>query len=169
MTEVVIAIGSNEGDSLQSIDTAVDAISELSGVQLQAVSPVVSSIAHTVDGPDAAAPRYLNAVVTVDTELDAHSLLAELQRIEQELGRPAEHGHWAPRTIDLDLVAYGTERIDSPTLQVPHPRAAERVFVLQPWLTIDPDAQLLGEPVATLLDRLDPFERQSLSVVERTS
>ncbi len=138
---VVIALGSNVGDSVEILH---DATIELYGlIDITDVSPVVETDA--VGGPDQAA--YLNAVVTGTTHLAPSSLLAGLHEIELTHGRTREV-RWGPRTLDLDLVQYGdpvfdTDVVmDSATLTLPHPRAHERAFVLVPWLRVEPDAVL---------------------------
>ncbi|MGA8978428.1 MAG: 2-amino-4-hydroxy-6-hydroxymethyldihydropteridine diphosphokinase [Pedococcus sp.] len=138
---VVIALGSNVGDSVEILH---DATIELYGlIDITDVSPVVETDA--VGGPDQAA--YLNAVVTGTTHLAPSSLLAGLHEIELTHGRTREV-RWGPRTLDLDLVQYGDPVFDtdvvmnSATLTLPHPRAHERAFVLVPWLRVEPDAVL---------------------------
>ncbi|WJW74903.1 2-amino-4-hydroxy-6-hydroxymethyldihydropteridine diphosphokinase [Thiohalobacter sp. IOR34] len=102
-------------------------------------------------GP-AGQPDYLNAVAALETRLPAEELLDRLQAIEAAQGRVRGGLRWGPRTLDLDLLLYGQERIDSPRLQVPHPGLAERAFVLYPLAEIAPDLQLPGlGPLAELL------------------
>jgi 2-amino-4-hydroxy-6-hydroxymethyldihydropteridine diphosphokinase len=88
-------------------------------------------------------PAYLNAVIEVETELDARSLLEECLEVEASLGRVRDEP-WGPRTIDIDLLAFGEEEIDEPGLVVPHPRAHERAFVLVPWLELESHPRLAG-------------------------
>jgi len=92
---------------------------------------------------DAAGPEFVNAVALVDTELPAPALLAELQRIEAAHGRERPYRN-APRTLDLDLLLYGDERIDTPQLTVPHPRLHQRAFVLRPLADVAPQAVIPG-------------------------
>jgi dihydroneopterin aldolase / 2-amino-4-hydroxy-6-hydroxymethyldihydropteridine diphosphokinase len=138
---VVIALGSNLGDSLETLHDA--AVSLYGLIDILELSPVVET--DPVGGPDQAA--YLNAVVTGTTHLAPLSLLAGLHDIERAHGRTREV-HWGPRTLDLDLVQYGDPvfdtdvRMDTPTLTLPHPRAHERAFVLVPWLQAEPEAAL---------------------------
>jgi dihydroneopterin aldolase/2-amino-4-hydroxy-6-hydroxymethyldihydropteridine diphosphokinase len=138
---VVIALGSNLGDSLEILHDA--AVSLYGLIDIIELSPVVET--DPVGGPDQAA--YLNAVVTGTTHLAPLSLLAGLHDIERAHGRTREV-HWGPRTLDLDLVQYGDPvfdtdvRMDTPTLTLPHPRAHERAFVLVPWLQAEPEAAL---------------------------
>ena len=164
MTRAVIALGSNLGDRGEFLQYALDALAELG--EVVAVSDWFESIAHTVHGVDPDAPRYLNGVALLETELEAAALLAELHRVEAEAGR--ERGErWADRTLDLDLIVFGELTSDAPELTLPHPRAAERVFVLAPWLDVNPDAVLPGRGrVDVLLGRLSPVERASLCRLE---
>jgi 2-amino-4-hydroxy-6-hydroxymethyldihydropteridine diphosphokinase len=103
---------------------------------------VVSDYFSTKPVSDIAQPDYLNAVCIVESELPATDLLALLHGIEKTLGRERKE-HWGPRTIDLDLIQYGSLLSSADELQLPHPRAHERRFVLEPWHSIEPDAILL--------------------------
>ena len=94
-------------------------------------------------------PDYLNQVVTLRTDLAPWELLAVAHRLEQDHHRRREV-RWGARTLDVDVIAYGDVRSDHPDLTLPHPRAAERAFVLLPWLWLDADATLAGTPVADL-------------------
>jgi dihydroneopterin aldolase/2-amino-4-hydroxy-6-hydroxymethyldihydropteridine diphosphokinase len=151
-TPVVIALGSNIGDSVETLHDAAIALYGL--IDIIEVSPVVET--DPVGGPDQ--PAYLNAVVTGTTHLAPSSLLAGLHDIERAHGRTREV-RWGPRTLDLDLVQYGDPvfdtdvRMDSPTLTLPHPRAHERAFVLVPWLQAEPEAALrVGGKVRRVAD-----------------
>jgi dihydroneopterin aldolase/2-amino-4-hydroxy-6-hydroxymethyldihydropteridine diphosphokinase len=140
-TPVVIAMGSNIGDSVETLHDATIALYGL--IDIVEVSPLVET--DPVGGPDQ--PAYLNAVVTGTTHLAPATLLASLHDIEREHGRTREV-HWGPRTLDLDLIQYGDPvfdtdvRMASPHLTLPHPRAHERAFVLIPWLKAEPEAAL---------------------------
>lgn len=109
-------------------------------------------------------PEYLNAVVELQTTLSALDLLSELQNIEQLYGRVRDGEQWGPRTLDLDLLLYGDEIIDTPNLSVPHPGIAERSFVLLPLSELAPDlivpnkgtvSKLLGQCRQYGIRRLD--------------
>ena len=139
----VIALGSNLGDREATIRAAVRDIAALPMVSVVAASGLVQTPAHKPDGVDRDAPAYLNAVVLVDTSLPPQALLHALHDIEQRHGRVRAE-RWGDRTLDLDIVAYGHERVRTDELTIPHPRAAERDFVLAPWLQVDPDAVLPG-------------------------
>ena len=154
----VIALGSNLGDRERALRDAVAAIGALAEVVLTGASDIVESAALTLDGVDEGAPRYLNAIVTVRSALTPEALLDALNGIERALGRVRAE-RWGDRTIDLDIVTMGGLVSSDSRLTLPHPRAAERAFVLQPWLQIDPDAQLPGDgpdagSVAALLTRV---------------
>jgi 2-amino-4-hydroxy-6-hydroxymethyldihydropteridine diphosphokinase len=146
-----LALGSNQGNRLENLQGAVDALAETDGVEIAAVSGVFET--DPVGGPQQ--PDYLNAVVVVLTSLSARELLGRAHEIEQQFGRKRAE-RWGPRTLDVDIVAVGDELVDEPDLVVPHPMAAERAFVLLPWLDADPDATLPGSgPIADLLTRLE--------------
>ena len=167
MTRAVIALGSNLGERADYFAAALEALGALGS--LRGVSDWFESIAHTPNGADPHAPRYLNGVALLDTELAPAALLAELHRIEAELGR-VRGERWADRTLDLDLISYGEMESSDPELRLPHPRAAERAFVLAPWLDLDADATLPGLGRAdVLLSRLSPLERAALTRVEAVS
>jgi dihydroneopterin aldolase/2-amino-4-hydroxy-6-hydroxymethyldihydropteridine diphosphokinase len=162
-TPVVIALGANLGDRGESLAAAVDELAELPGVVVTRVSPLVET--DPVGGPEQ--PPYLNAVVLARTQRDPADLLVALHQVEQAHGRTREV-HWGARTLDLDLIQVGRPGTQSevcsndPTLTLPHPRAAERAFVLVPWDLADPAAQLRVadgvsgiRPVADLVAALD--------------
>ena len=142
-TRAVLALGGNLGDREQTLTAAIAAISEIEGVALVAQSPLVESVAVTEAGEDETQPSYLNCVVLVDTTLKPKKLLAALNQIENDFGR-IRLERWAARTLDIDIISYGSELIETRSLVVPHPRAHERGFVLVPWSLVDPDAVLPG-------------------------
>lgn len=144
------ALGSNLGDRLAHLRAAVAALAAEPGVVVVAVSRVVESA--PVGGPEQ--PDYLNAVVVVDTTLASSSLLALAHRIEAAAGRTRDV-RWGPRTLDVDLLAVGTEVSDRDDLTLPHPRAHERAFVLLPWADVDPGFEVPGRGrVEDLLDQV---------------
>lgn len=142
-TTAIIALGSNLGDREATIRDAVRDIAGLPGVVVTAASGLVQTPALKPEGVDTDAPAYLNAVVVVHTLLEPHDLLAALTGIEAAHGRVREV-RWGDRTLDLDIIAFGGQSIDSPGLTIPHPRAGDRDFVLGPWLQVDPEAELPG-------------------------
>lgn len=139
----VIALGSNEGDRGEMLQAAGDRLRRLPLVDEFVMSAPVETVAVRLDGPDPDAPPYLNAVALMTTRLAPSVLLGMLHAVEDEQGR-VRRERWGDRTLDLDLIAYGDFESHEKHLMVPHPRAAERLFVLEPWLSIDPDAVLPG-------------------------
>ena len=135
--KAVIALGSNLGDRELNIDSAVAEIAKI----IEVTHLSTNHETDPVGGPDQ--PKYLNAVLIAESLLAPDELLKALLAIESRLGRVRDI-HWGPRTIDLDLIIVDDEKIDSPDLVLPHPRAHERRFVLEPWAEIDPDAVLPG-------------------------
>ena len=127
-----IALGANLGDAASAICHAMDAIGMLSDTQVTRRSSL-----YRTAPVDAAGPDYVNAVVEIATTLTAPALLQRLQQLERDAGRERPHRN-APRTLDLDLLLYGDAQLQSPTLTLPHPRMAERAFVLVPLAEIAP-------------------------------
>jgi 2-amino-4-hydroxy-6-hydroxymethyldihydropteridine diphosphokinase len=142
-TVAVVALGANLGDRQKTIRAAADRIARLPLVSDVRLSRLFETVALRLDGPDPEAPGYVNAVALVTTRLAPEILLGMLHAIEDENGRERRE-RWGDRTLDLDLIAYGDVVSDGPSLQLPHPRAAERLFVLDPWQDVDPDAELFG-------------------------
>lgn len=150
----VIALGANLGDRAETLDAAIRELADLPLTSSVRASRPVETIAVTENGEDAAAPRYLNAVALVQTRLAPTVLLQQLHRIEARHGRVRAE-RWGDRTLDLDLIAYGALTSSDPRLTLPHPHAAQRDFVLVPWLDVDPDAHLPGAGrVAELLSSM---------------
>jgi len=146
--KAVIALGANIGNPQENLDVAVALLKEATDVI--AVSNYYQSA--PVGGPEQ--PDYLNAVCILESELPAIDLLSLLHGIEKSMGRERLE-HWGPRTIDLDLIQFGTLLSKSDELQLPHPRAHERRFVLEPWLEIEPEAILLTHGrISQLLEQL---------------
>ena len=146
---VVIALGSNLGDSLSALQGAVDAIADTPDVWVTAVSPVYETA--PVDCPPGS-QNFLNAILLADTTLAANRLLERALAVEDAYDRERSDVANAPRTLDVDLIVVGDRRSDTDTLQLPHPRAAERPFVLKPWFDLEPDAELPDAgPIADLL------------------
>ncbi len=150
---VVVALGSNLGDRLASLQGAVTSLADTPDVWLTGVSPVYET--QPVDSPPDA-PNFLNAIVLMDTTMPAQRLLERALAIEDAYDRQRTEVVNAPRTLDVDLIVVGDRRSDTDTLQLPHPRARDRAFVLAPWLDLEPDAVLPGgEPIADLLANSD--------------
>jgi 2-amino-4-hydroxy-6-hydroxymethyldihydropteridine diphosphokinase len=140
---VVLSLGSNLGDREATLRAAVAEIAALPEVRVTAASGLVETAAVKPQGVDADAPAYLNAVVAIRTPRDPDDLLAAHNAIEHNHGRVREE-RWGDRTLDIDIVDFGGLRIDTDRLTLPHPRAAERSFVVVPWLQIEPLATLLA-------------------------
>jgi 2-amino-4-hydroxy-6-hydroxymethyldihydropteridine diphosphokinase len=137
VTSAYLGLGSNLGDRLANLQRAVELLSAEPDIQVVASSRVWES--DPVGGPPQ--PNYLNAVVQVEVDRDAHGLLAAAQRVERALGRE-RRVRWGPRTIDVDVLIVDQEQSDDPELTLPHPRMLERAFVLLPLLELDPDPVL---------------------------
>jgi 2-amino-4-hydroxy-6-hydroxymethyldihydropteridine diphosphokinase len=145
VTLAYVGLGANLGDREGSIRRA----SELIGAQR------LSTIRETEPWGVPDQPAYLNAVAELETAESAHALLSRLLAVERELGRIRDGTRWGPRTIDLDLLVFGDEEHDESRLTVPHPRLAERLFVVEPLAELAPGLVVpgLGE-VSRLLTRL---------------
>jgi len=136
--KVVIALGSNIGDTNSHLHHAIEELGKV--VTIAKVSSFYKTA--PVGGPEQ--DDFLNAVLIAESDLDPLDILVAMQEIETLAGRTRDI-HWGPRTLDLDLISYGDAIIAEPHLELPHPRAHERVFVLEPWLEIDPEGELAGK------------------------
>jgi 2-amino-4-hydroxy-6-hydroxymethyldihydropteridine diphosphokinase len=141
LTRAFIGLGSNLGDPEAQIAAALELLGQEEGVEVLAVSTLrVTDPVGYLDQP-----RFLNGAAAVETSLGARELLERLLAIERGLGRERGWGErFGPRTVDLDLLVFGTETIDEPGLQVPHPRLAERAFVLEPLAELEPALEVPG-------------------------
>jgi 2-amino-4-hydroxy-6-hydroxymethyldihydropteridine diphosphokinase len=133
-----VGIGANLGDARANVQDGIARLARLPQTTL-----VHHSASYRTAPVDSSGPDYINAVACVDTALGPHALLAALQAIEQAHGRERPYRN-APRTLDLDLLLYGDQVIDTPTLSVPHPRMLDRAFVLAPLLEIAPSVDVPG-------------------------
>lgn len=150
ISKVVFSLGSNEGDSAAILTEAVEFLAETPDVIIVDVSPVYETT--PVGGPEQ--NNFLNLVVVAESTLEPLTLLDRAQAIEENFGRTREQ-RWGPRTLDIDIIMVG-KRISEDDIELPHPRAHERAFVLVPWLDIDPDAEIAGHGrVAELVEDLD--------------
>ena len=149
----VLSLGSNPGERLASIQGAVNALADTPDVWITEVSPIYET--EPVDAPEGS-EKFLNAVVLLDTTLAATRLLDRAHAIEDAFGRERTGQPNAPRTLDVDLIVVGDRRGHDDALLLPHPRAAERAFVLQPWYDVEPDAVIPDTgAVADLLEKVD--------------
>lgn len=152
LRKVVYSLGSNLGDRLGNLQGAVDALRDTPDVIVVDVSPVYET--QAVGGPDDS-PDFLNLVVVAETTLEPRTLLERAQAIEDAYGRERT-GHWAPRTLDVDLIMVGAAVVDSEDLRLPHPLAQERGFVVIPWVAVDPKGEVPGQgPLAVLAEQVD--------------
>ncbi len=153
-----IALGSNLGDSLATLVSACDRLQAHPQIALKQRSSFYRT--KPIGPPQ---PDYINGCVVVETELTAIALLDELLAIEQVFGRERLE-HWGPRTLDLDLLLYDNAIINHPRLHVPHPRMAERGFVLVPLAEIAPTWRhpILQRPIADLQQALNCAEIKAL-------
>ncbi|MDN8612540.1 2-amino-4-hydroxy-6-hydroxymethyldihydropteridine diphosphokinase [Variovorax ginsengisoli] len=141
-----VAIGANLGDARATVLRAMDDLDRLPRTRVSARSSLYRSAPVDAGGPD-----FINAVVALQTGLDPHALLAELQRLEAGAGRERPYRN-APRTLDLDLLRHGDAVLETPQLSLPHPRLAERAFVLLPLAEIAPE-QVTSQQLAQVADQ----------------
>ncbi|KST68649.1 2-amino-4-hydroxy-6-hydroxymethyldihydropteridine pyrophosphokinase [Mastigocoleus testarum BC008] len=132
-SKVAIALGSNLGDSIATLEAAIKALERTPGIEIVIVSSWYQTKAIGPSQPD-----YINGCVSILTEQEPHSLLQILLEIEREFGRIRQE-RWGPRTLDLDLLLYDDLILETATLQIPHPRIQERAFVLVPLAEIEPN------------------------------
>jgi 2-amino-4-hydroxy-6-hydroxymethyldihydropteridine diphosphokinase len=143
-----VGLGSNLGEREATLWKALEGLGATEGIEVVAVS----SFRETDPVGVVDQPRFVNGAAALETSLRPRELLERLLDVERSLGRDrAVEERWGPRTLDLDLLLYGDETIDEPGLEVPHPRLAERAFVLEPLLELDPDLRLPdGRPLRDL-------------------
>mgnify|MGYP003333715856 FL=1 len=146
--KAVIALGSNLGEPKENLDLALALLREATDVKSVSSYYITKPVGYE-DQPD-----FVNAVCIIETELPAMDLLNMLHGIEKAMGRERTI-KWGPRTLDLDIIQYGSMLSSAEELTLPHPRAHERKFVLEPWHEIEPDAILLTHgKIADLLSKL---------------
>lgn len=149
MSEAIVALGSNLGDRPANLQAALDLLADRGARAVR-----VSSVWETPPVP-ADQPRYLNAAAAVETALPPQELLLVAKEVERLLGRRPV-GHWRPRPIDIDLLFCGDREVATESLTVPHPRIAERAFVLLPLSEVTHGPlPVLGRSAAALLAGLD--------------
>ena len=146
--KAVIALGSNIGNPKENLDLALALLKEATDVKKVSSYYITKPVGYEEQ------PDFLNAVCIIETELPAMELLNMLHGIEKAMGRERTV-KWGPRTLDLDIIQYGSLLSKSEELTLPHPRAHERKFVLEPWHEIQPDAILLTHgKIEELLSKL---------------
>lgn len=152
MIRVYLALGSNLADPLHQVQSALNALAAIPDTLLVATSSLYRTPPY--GPPDQ--PDFLNAAVALDTRLDAESLLNHTQRIELEQGRVRKEHRWGPRTLDLDIMLFGEQILNTPRLTVPHYDMHNRAFMLLPLLEIAPELCLPdGTRLADILASLD--------------
>ena len=156
LVRAYIALGSNLGDRLGQMQSALKALAADDRLKVLQISPVYENCAVGMGE----ANDFLNAMVGVETSMARLALLDYCLEVESQLGRVSK-GEWAPRSIDLDIIAYGDEIIEHERLKVPHPRIAERDFVVHPLCAIAPNLEILGQSIAHLAASL-PMDRLKL-------
>jgi 2-amino-4-hydroxy-6-hydroxymethyldihydropteridine diphosphokinase len=146
-----IALGSNLGDSRATLDAALQALAQTPGITLKAQSSWYQTAPIGPPQPD-----YLNGCALLEVRLTAQALLEILLRIEDQFGRTRQE-RWGARTLDLDLLLFGDVILNTPSLQIPHPRMCERAFVLVPLAEIAPNwiEPVSGKAIATLVQAVD--------------
>jgi len=152
MTEALLGLGGNVGDVRATLDEAVALFADGAQVTLLARSSDYRTPPWGVTDQ----PPFINCAIAIETTLTPHALLDRALNVERALGRDrSKEQRWGPRTIDIDLLAYGDRTIDEPGLTLPHPRLFERAFVLVPLAEIVPDRLIAGRRVRDALAQLD--------------
>ncbi len=147
-----VGLGGNLGDRRSYLERALDLLDRDPEIRVADVS----SFRDTEPVGYVDQPRFLNAVAAVETELGPRELLERMLAVERVLGRERAGPRYGPRTIDLDLLLYGDEEIAEPGLVIPHPRLAERAFVLEPLAELQPTLVVPGVgPLETLIRNLE--------------
>lgn len=151
ISQVVLSLGSNVGDSPRTLKHAIEYLADTPGLIVVDVSPVYET-KPVGGGPEQ--NDFLNLIVLAETTMEPMTVLDRTQAIETTLGRQRASRN-GPRTLDIDIIVFG-KRASEEALELPHPRAHERAFVLVPWLDVDPAAELPGQgPVADLVKEVD--------------
>ena len=149
MVRAYLSIGCNLGDRAGYLKNGVAAIDSFEGISVKQVSPVYrTKPIGPIEQSD-----FFNAIIEIETSLEPEFLLKRLLQIECKFGR-VRNGRWGPRTLDLDIILFGERARKSPNLEIPHPRAIERAFVLQPLKDIAPNVSIEGGSLESALDRI---------------
>jgi 2-amino-4-hydroxy-6-hydroxymethyldihydropteridine diphosphokinase len=158
LTVAVLGLGGNIGDTRALMAKAIDRLAKNPAIELKAVS----ALYHTPPWGKTDQPPFLNAAVKIETVLSPAALLKTVLGVEQELGRERAE-RWGPRTIDIDILVYGTSVVDEPGLRIPHPRLKERAFALAPLLDVLPGAEVSGRFAKDWLAESDRAGMQRLA------
>jgi 2-amino-4-hydroxy-6-hydroxymethyldihydropteridine diphosphokinase len=153
----ILGIGSNLGKRRRTIRTALKSLAGTPGIKNVFMSPLYESHAVTEAGVDETMPAYLNGVIRLDTTLKSKELLEVIRKIEDDNGR-VRLTRWGSRTLDIDIITFGTEIKATKDLTIPHPRAFDRAFVLVPWADIEPEAVLPG--YGSVAELAEPLRNQ---------
>jgi 2-amino-4-hydroxy-6-hydroxymethyldihydropteridine diphosphokinase len=153
----VLALGGNLGDRKKTIKSAIRSLKAVEGIVVIAKSPLVESHALTEGGLDESKPNYLNGVVEIETTLKPGELLDAVRQIEVEHGR-IRLERWGSRTLDIDIITYGNLIKSGKRLELPHPRAFQRSFVVVPWALMNPTAILPGH--GKVADLAEPLKHE---------
>jgi len=154
MATAYLGLGSNQGDRLQHLQRGVERLQRYEQLRVAAASPVYETEAHTM-APDEQQPAFYNAVIGVETGRTPDALLRAAQAVEAAEGRVRDGDPWQPRPLDVDLLVVGEKTRTTDRLTLPHPRLAERRFVLRPWADLAPNLRVpppFDATVRTLLD-----------------
>ncbi|MFQ6605853.1 MAG: 2-amino-4-hydroxy-6-hydroxymethyldihydropteridine diphosphokinase [Fidelibacterota bacterium] len=138
--QLFLSLGTNLGDRDANLANAITALGLVDGISGLITASIYESDPLEIKNQ----PKFLNTVISVQSNLNPFDILDETQRIEAMLGRPRNHIKHYPRTIDIDIICYGTTRIATERLTIPHPKMAERKFVLIPFAEIAPDFIIPG-------------------------
>ena len=150
MTVAVLGLGGNIGDSRKLIAAAIKRLSANSRIEIEDVS----ALYLTPPWGKTDQPPFLNAAARIETSLQPRALLNAILDVERDLGRERIE-RWGPRTIDIDILLFGTIGVDEPFLHIPHPRLTERAFALKPLIDVMPDAVVAGRSVKEWLKLAD--------------
>ncbi len=173
MADVFLGLGSNLGDRAGHLKAAISELESIEGIETRGLSPIfrATPVGEVEQGD------FLNMVARIETAIEPEPLLERCLDIERSRGRERTL-RWGPRTLDIDLLLYGDERVSDPRLKVPHPEMWQRAFVLAPLLELAPEIKIGGRPVADCLsesdssgvERLLPFEEcQAVAIVGASS
>lgn len=147
MARAYVGLGANLGDRAETIRLALDRLAATPGLEVVGVS----ALRETDPVGITEQPRFLNGAAAIETELAPRELLDRLLEVERALGRVRTGERYGPRTIDLDLLLYGSDAVDEPGLTVPHPRLHERRFALEPLAELDPALEIPGHGAISAL------------------